>query len=80
MAGRHRCAIVQLGTFNFLEQHRRNNRLAVLRIQCELRDEIGLRREKMNRRTFRASLGCDHDNIPLQNDNDGGDSSAAYLT
>ncbi len=50
MPGRHRVGIVQLGALDFLEQHRRDDRLAVLGPQREPGNQVGLGRQQVDRR------------------------------
>jgi hypothetical protein len=49
---RHRVRVVQLGTFDLFEQHRRNDRLLMLCPESETGDDVRLGGQKMDGRTF----------------------------
>jgi hypothetical protein len=52
---------MELGALDFLEQHRRDDRLAVFRSQGEARDQVGFGGEQMNGRTNAADGPGAHD-------------------
>src|SRR6185437_5059488 len=60
---RHAPFVVQLGSLDFLDQHGRDERLPMLRLEREARDEVGLRGEQMKRRAKLASFGNIHDKL-----------------